>query len=133
MSLPSIFDYLPDVAPVLMKIAAVEAKKEEPVLFSKRTALSALKTMVPYALGTGLGVGLGHAAIKGIEALEKHRGAPLIPPDMVIKYGPMALAALGGLAAAREYSVRKHERDLWRKWESAQDGTKNRAAGSATQ
>lgn len=190
MSLPSIFDYLPEQAPVLMKTAmspaltqtltktvgvgpkiglkrggeqfaarafnaeaaglkkapvnleahglsgidpfakaAAEEKKEEPIPFNKDVLKAAIKTTIPYVLGVPTGIALGKGIGMGIEALEKHRGAPLIPRDMVIKYGPMAFMALGGLLAAREAAHRTKEREIWRSaYKSSQNGT----AGSAT-
>lgn len=129
MSLPSIFDYLPEEAPALLKMAA-EKKKEEPVPFHPSVLKSAIKTTIPYVLGVPAGVAIGRGIGAGIEALERHRGAPLVPRDMVIKYGPTAFMALGGLLAAREAAHRTKEREIWRSaYKSSQNGT----AGSATE
>lgn len=114
------------------KVAFAQEKPKEPPspTFSKNTLKNALKTTAVYGLGSAVGAGLGEGVRQGLNALERHRGKPLVPPPVMARYGPAALMALGGLLASGEYMARKHERELWRK--GADESPDNGAAGKVS-
>lgn len=92
MNLPSAYDYLPEYAAQLMKLAEEKPKK-------KSTIAPALKAVGQGALGLGVGTGAGYLGMKGLER------AGLAGPGTLPYLIPAAGAGLGltyGLWKAHE-------------------------------
>lgn len=81
---PSLFDYLPEEAPAILKLAGVK----------KRESSSRLKTLGKALAATALGGGIGYAGGK----LLARKIGPKIPPAAV---GGIAAALSGALAGAQ--------------------------------
>ena len=119
MSLPSIFDYLPEQAEQLMKFAELKGEPP-PAPWNKATLRAALKTSIPYIVGGGIGSGLGYGIKSAIETWEKNTGKTAIPP----KYLPIMIAGLGAGITGLEAWHRKKERQIWRDaYEASQNRT----------
>lgn len=110
MSLPSIFDYLPESSDLLVKHAA---KKEEPVVMSPEVAKAALKALTATAIGGGLGYAGGK--------LVARKFGPYIPPGAVGATGALLSGAIAGAQLA-------HDKKLMEVLRRADEDRKNRTA-----
>lgn len=84
--IPSIFDYLPDRAEQIMKIA--EQRKEGPL--SRKMKIVG-KGMLGFGVGTGLGIGAGALADK---MYQRSKGVP-VPQSRLMQIAPFVTGAMG--------------------------------------
>lgn len=98
MSLPSIFDYLPDAAPALVKLAKEDEKR---TFFSRPVLKAALKGLAVTTIGGGMGYAGG-------KLLAQQLG-PKIPPAAL---GGIGAVLAGGLMAARHQQQKKFKEIL---------------------
>jgi hypothetical protein len=114
MSFPSIFNYAPTAANVLIKQAqsaevGTAEEKESPAL--RPTFGDKMRTVVPLALAGGAGAALGYGAGRGFghlaDATAKHKGWNAAP--IVVAGGAAVLAGLAQRAYAQHKDVEKEE------------------------
>lgn len=121
MSLPFLFDYLPEVAPERVKLA----EQEEPLL-TPETLKAGLLGAGTIAAGTGIGYGAGKLLGYGVDAASSRLFGQPIPTE----YLPPAFGLLGALASATQSAkVMKTYKELLRDaYQKSQDRTARGAA-----
>ena len=119
MSLPFLFDYLPEAAPERVKLA----EQETPLTLD--TLKAGLLGAGTIAAGTGIGYGAGKLLGYGADAASRRLFGQPIPTT----YFPHALALLGAVASAAESAkVMKTYKELLR---DAHKKSQDRAARGA--
>jgi len=125
MSLPFLFEYLPEVAPEPVKLA--EEMPSAGVPLTKDTMLAGLLGAGTIAAGTGLGYGAGKLLGYGADLASQRLFGHPVPTE----YLPPALGVLGGLAGAVQSAkvMKKYKELLRHAYEESQSRAARGAAG----